>query len=501
MKYVLACILLIVCAYGKAQQKDPARFAASITADDLKKNLFNIASEEMEGRETATDGQKKAAAYIEYIFRANGLKEIWNGFYQQRFPVFQDSLERASLSINGHEFRRDTDFAVSFNSGFNITLNAGEVLFAGYGRSDSTRDDYKNINAKGKIVLIIPGAIPKKVKGKKIPGHVPDFFTLQETAGKYGAAALLIVDPRFPRIPVPAKGNMYIEDYRSKNIPTTFFISDSAAMLIMGSDFEAIKKNNKIELPPSKSYFVNANFEMAKSTEHLESSNVIGMLEGSDKRDEALIITAHYDHLGKRDSTVYFGADDDGSGTVTILQLVKAFAKAAAAGAGPRRNIIFMTVSGEEKGLWGSSYYSEYPAFPLNKTTSDINIDMIGRIESGRMADSLNYIYIVGDNRLSSDLRPISEGINKKTLNLSLDYKFNDPNDPERIFYRSDHYNFAKNGVPAVFYFNGLHKDYHRPTDTPDKINYELLAKRAQLIFYTAWEIANRDEMLKRDIF
>jgi Zn-dependent M28 family amino/carboxypeptidase len=159
-----------------------------------------------------------------------------------------------------------------------------------------------------------------------------------------------------------------------------------------------------------------------------------------------------------------------------------------------------MTVSGEEKGLWGSSYYAQNPAFPLDKTSADINIDMIGRVEKDRKNDSLNYIYVVGDNRLSSDLRPISEESNRKYMNLILDYKFNDPNDPERIFYRSDHYNFAKNGVPAVFYFNGLHNDYHRPTDTPDKINYELLAKRGRLIFYTAWEIANREQMLKRDI-
>jgi Zn-dependent M28 family amino/carboxypeptidase len=159
-----------------------------------------------------------------------------------------------------------------------------------------------------------------------------------------------------------------------------------------------------------------------------------------------------------------------------------------------------MTVSGEEKGLWGSSYYSQNPAFPLDKTSVDINIDMIGRVESGRKGDSLNYIYTVGDNRMSSDLRKISEEVNRRTLNFVLDYKFNDPKDPQRIFYRSDHYNFAKNGVPAIFYFNGLHGDYHMPGDTPDKINYELLARRAQLIFYTAWEMANREEMLKRDL-
>ncbi len=241
--------------------------------------------------------------------------------------------------------------------------------------------------------------------------------------------------------------------------------------------------------------------ELDKYTDRLESSNVIGILEGTEKKDEAIIITAHYDHLGKRDSLIFYGADDDGTGTVTIIELAQAFATAARAGKKTKRSIIFMTVSGEEKGLWGSSYYSDNAAFPLEKTSVNLNIDMIGRTEDGRdTPDSVNYIYVVGDDKLSSELRPISEEVNKEHTRLSLDYKYNDPNDPERIFYRSDHYNFAKKGVPAIFYFSGLHKDYHRPTDTPDKINYDLLAKRAKFIFYTAWEMANRDEMLKRDI-
>jgi Zn-dependent M28 family amino/carboxypeptidase len=245
---------------------------------------------------------------------------------------------------------------------------------------------------------------------------------------------------------------------------------------------------------------VDVTLEFETYKEHLASTNVIGVLEGSTKKDEAIVITAHYDHMGKRDSLIFYGADDDGSGTVTILELSEAFAQAAASGARPKRTILFMTVSGEEKGLWGSEFYSNNPAFPLEKTSANINIDMIGRIEAGRKSDSLNYVYVVGDNRLSSDLRPISESVNRKYFNFALDYKFNDPDDPQRIYYRSDHYNFAKHGVPAVFYFNGLHDDYHRPTDTPDKINYSLLAKRAQLIFHMAWEIANKEEMLKRDL-
>jgi len=213
------------------------------------------------------------------------------------------------------------------------------------------------------------------------------------------------------------------------------------------------------------------------------------------------VLSAHYDHLGRRDSVIYYGADDDGSGTVSILQLAKAFAKAKTDGKGPRRSVLFLANSGEEKGLWGSEYYSEHPAYPLEQTTVDLNIDMIGRIDPGRKkGDSTNYVYVVGDDKLSSELKPISETQNKKFTKLELDYKFNDPADPQRIYYRSDHYNFARKGVPIIFYFDGIHKDYHRPTDTPDKINYDLMEKRARLVFYTAWEMANRNDMLKRDI-
>jgi Zn-dependent M28 family amino/carboxypeptidase len=230
---------------------------------------------------------------------------------------------------------------------------------------------------------------------------------------------------------------------------------------------------------------------------------VLGIIEGTDKKDEYVVITAHYDHVGKRnDSTIFYGADDDGSGTVSVLELAEAFAKAKADGKGPRRSILFMTVSGEEHGLWGSEYYSNHPVYPLEKTTVNLNIDMIGRIGSEYIKDkdSINYLYVIGDNKLSSDLTPITENINASYTKMKLDRKYNDPNDPNRFYYRSDHYNFAEKGVPIIFYFNGVHADYHRPTDTPDKINYKLMEKRAKLVFYTAWEMANREEMLKRDM-
>lgn len=238
--------------------------------------------------------------------------------------------------------------------------------------------------------------------------------------------------------------------------------------------------------------------QFRKGIRELKSSNVLGYLEGTDKKDEVVFVTAHYDHLGVQDGQIYYGADDDGSGTVAVMEIAAAFANAKKAGHAPRRSIVFMTVSGEEKGLLGSKYYTENPLYPLDKTVVDLNIDMIGRIDPMHEKDT-NYVYIIGDDKLSSSLRTINEKANATFTKLHLDYKYNDPDDPNRFYYRSDHYMFAKNNIPVIFYFNGTHEDYHRITDTVEKIDYSLLARRAQLVFYTAWEIANRDEKLKVD--
>ncbi|WP_333695826.1 M28 family metallopeptidase [Flavobacterium sp.] len=229
-----------------------------------------------------------------------------------------------------------------------------------------------------------------------------------------------------------------------------------------------------------------------------DSENIWAFIEGTDKKDEILVISAHYDHVGMKNGEVYNGADDDGSGTVALLEIAAAFQKAKKAGHGPRRSILFLHVTGEEHGLHGSRFYAENPLFPIANTITNINIDMIGRRGYGKEEND-NYVYVIGSDRLSSDLHRISEEANTKFIGMELDYKYNDLNDPNRFYYRSDHYNFAKKGIPAIFYFNGVHDDYHKPTDTPDKIDYPLLAKRAQLAFVVAWELANAAERPKVD--
>ena len=505
--HLLVFTLLAVNTIAQKQKQklpDPKKYAETITAADLSKHLYIVAGAEMEGRETATAGQRKAASYIENYFTSLGLKPGNNGSYQMQYPVYKDSLVAAEVSLDGKGFELNKDFVPFSQWNTNGTQFFSEVVFVGHGIVDKDVDDYAGLNVSGKLVLILDGA-PSGYKPS-----VPGFRSASSIYGKItnarnkGAAGVLIGGTGFPRRAGMNGGSQYTSIYKAEQYPNTFIVSDATAKSITGGDSCWTAWVNAGKSGKVSGVVVKANVKLSyqKKIEELQSSNVLAYLEGSDKSDEWLIITAHYDHLGKRGDVIYYGADDDGSGTVGVLEIAEAFAKAKAEGKGPRRKVLFMTVSGEEKGLWGSEYFSDHPSVPMDKVTADLNIDMIGRTDTERMTgDTLNYIYVVGDDKLSTELKPISEGVNNKYTKMVLDYKFNDPNDKNRIYYRSDHYNFARKGVPIIFYYDGmLQADYHKPTDTPDKINYILMAKRAQLVFHTAWEMANRESMLKRDI-
>lgn len=230
-----------------------------------------------------------------------------------------------------------------------------------------------------------------------------------------------------------------------------------------------------------------------------DSYNLLAFIEGSEYPNEVIVLSAHSDHIGIRDDgEIFNGADDNGSGTVGLMEIARAFKEAEKAGDAPKRSLLFLHVTGEEIGLYGSSYYTENPVYSLDNTLCNLNIDMIGRIDPDK-EDNPEYIYLIGSDKISTELHNISEAANATYTNLELDYTYNDENDPNRFYYRSDHYNFAKNGIPIIFYFNGVHADYHAVGDTPDKIDYELLTKRTKLVFYTAWEIANKEERLQVD--
>lgn len=226
--------------------------------------------------------------------------------------------------------------------------------------------------------------------------------------------------------------------------------------------------------------------------------NVGGVLKGSEKPNEFIVISAHYDHLGRGKAGVYCGADDNASGTAALLEMARVFALMKNKGFPPKKSLLFLFFSAEEKGLLGSEFFVENSPFPLTHIQTDLNVDMIGRVDEAHAKDTLPYVYIIGSNFISDDLHNINEQMNEQYVQLKLDYKYNNKIDPQRLYYRSDHYQFAKNDIPVIFYFSGLHEDYHKVTDTPSKIQYPKTLKITQLIFATAYYLAYHDVVLKK---
>jgi len=505
--YYRFLFVLLIAGYASAQKPaSPDEFAKTITAQDLKKHLTVIAGPEMEGRNTPSPGLEKAADYIATQFNNFGLTAGNNGSFRQTFSLYKDSITETQLSIDGKTFTAYTDFAPFLQQYRNIDFQFNEYAFVGFGIVDEKRNDYEGIDVKDKLVVFLNGS-PDNYTTSATDQQSPA-YTLNKlnVAWEKGAKAIIVISEKLPRrftSPTTYLPQMFTTGDKNRIYAPVFYINENVVSAVTGVSLQSVisaVENGSVSLGIQNS-------EVAIRQTHVRSkataSNIIGIVEGSDKKDEYVILTAHYDHVGKDDDgKIFYGADDDGSGTVGVIEMAEAFAKAKKAGKGPRRTMIFMTVSGEEKGLWGSEYYALNPVYPLDKTSANLNIDMIGRIgeEYEGNKEGENYIYIIGDDKLSTDLHPITEMVNTKYTKLKLDRKYNDPNDPEKFYYRSDHYNFARRGVPAIFYFNGVHADYHKTTDTIEKINFKLMAKRTQLVFYTAWDIANRNEMVKRDL-
>ena len=518
MKKQLCTVLLMAATVAATAQKNPEKYAGTITKEDLKKQLTIIASAEFEGRETGTEGQRKAAAYIAGQFKSFGLKPApGTTDYQQFYAIGYDSLVDSKLIVGGKTWQQGKDYVDETALNNNGSAKSGSVVCIGYGISDPKYDDYAGKDVKGKVVVFFTGE-PKQdgnylISGAKTPSSwtFPGGLTQKATLAKQkGAAFVVVINPVMDTISaglarVSKRSQMRVARNTSGAV-NCITVAVAGAKGFLSEDFLAtvLPKAKKNELLNTDNYGTSSDVQYDFTEQKIASnaSNVAGYIEGTDKKDEYVILTGHYDHLGMRNGVIYYGADDDGSGTCSVIEMAEAFSKAKAAGNGPRRTVVFMTVSGEEKGLWGSEYYSDNPLFPLDKTSVDLNTDMVGRIDTERKTDdSLNYVYVIGHNKLSSDLAPINEAMNTKYTGLVLDYKYDDPADPNRIYFRSDHYNFARKGVPILFFYDGMLKaDYHKPTDTVDKIYWDIYEKRVRMIFHTAWEMANRNEMLKRDI-
>lgn len=502
--------LLIFPATLLAQQKDTVAFRYSkfISAGEMSKNLHVLASDEYEGRETGKKGQKMAAEFIANEFNKAGIPPYKDQTYYQQYPLNMIMPAPAQVSINDKKFRGNKDY-YNFPGLPEQIIKSNSVLFLGYGIDELEYSDYTGLNVKDRVVMIMGGEplstdSVSLITGKKSLSLWSTYYKLKlEKAREKGVLALLIVVEDIQKAIQQNKHKLESPsmklDLNKKEMPVIYISTEMANTILKKQTVGKIKnKISKNRTPVNID--VEADFALTVKNEiqKIEAENVLGYIEGSDFKDELIIITAHYDHLGKEDSIVYNGADDDGSGTVSVIELARIFAKAKKEGKGPRRSILFMTVSGEEKGLLGSSYYTENPEFSLKSTVCNLNIDMIGRVDEKHTGNP-DYIYLIGSDKLSSDLHKISENVNKSYTNLELDYTYNDEKDKNRFYYRSDHYNFAKKGIPVIFYFNGVHGDYHKETDEVEKIDFNKMEKISRLVFLTAWDLANRNEKIVVD--
>lgn len=505
--FILAAALFLGNAVV-AQDKIAVKYGNYITKEDAYKHLSVLASDEYEGRETGKPGAWKAAEYISAQFKSLGLIAPVNGSYLQKVPLVEIAPGNSTLKVGKASFTNYKDFYTS-SSKVDFTKSISEVVFVGYGIEDEKFNELAGLDLKGKVVLystekepfvngksIITGTektsswtATKRLRNlqSKKPALIisvnPDLESNLKRMASYLQTGRLILDK--PNQPVQASVITV-----SKTVADAILAKTKSSITSLTA---AIASTGK---PASKAVKTSVQASVLSKISNVKADNVMGLVEGTDLKDEIVVVSGHYDHIGlttEGTDKVNNGADDDGSGTTGVLEMAQAFAKAKAEGHGPRRSILFLAVCGEEKGLLGSEWYSESPIFPLAKTVTNLNIDMIGRVDP-KHKDNPDYVYLIGSDKLSSDLHKISEYTNATYSRLTIDYKYNDPNDPERIYYRSDHYNFAKNGIPIIFYFNGVHEDYHKPGDEVSKINFEMLAKRTRLVFFTAWDIANRDK-------
>lgn len=503
---VLSCLLLSfvgTVVFGQSGVDRSLAPSMKIDTSDLRKHLSVLASDEYEGRETGKDGQKMSATYIESVFKNLGCATVpgMRG-YQQYFDVIE-TTPGGSLSFNNTNLNYRTDF-IYFGTKRLFALNNQPMLTVEAAAFNTTKKEYVLIHKlEGLGVRESVSELKKNAPEglQAIVLVVSDYATLYEYLEHY----------------TTTKSMRLADQTSAKDIPTIVVRADAISSLLPKYSLSLVsaKKSKKLR-KMKESGRLTARFN--EGEERLTSSNVLAYIEGSDPilKKEVLFVTAHYDHIGMDNGVVYNGADDDGTGTVALLELAEAFMDAKKSGHGPKRSIILMTVSGEEKGLLGSSYYVEHPLVPLDKAIADLNIDMIGRydiahedMEKAMKQEKVNldapdkshrelqetknvdYIYIIGSNMISDDLHNANENANKSYTHLNLDYKFNSLSDPNQFYYRSDHYNFAKNGIPSIFYFSGIHDDYHQPTDDIEKINFNKVERVAKLVFFTAWDLSN----------
>lgn len=497
MRLILFSFGVMLLPLHLAAQRDDAAipYAERIKAAELSRLVHVLASDSLEGRETGMPGQKRAADFIEREFRAAGLVPLTGAMgYQLPYELFRRHPLRLDVSVKGRALR-NLDEVFSMNSIDGVRLRTEDLVLI------TSEENLSLPFASGKVLVMYGG--PK--------GLGQDAYrSLAQAVRNSGASALVIIDGQFNKNLTLLRHKLVGRqlalqnkwDVRNNELPVVMMSIPAAKTLLKAAGTsakrldKAMAKGETIAPTPFKCP-MELGFEQDQDT--VATENVGAMIQGAIHPEEVVILTAHYDHLGVLEGHIHPGADDDGSGTATLMAMAKVLGQMAKDGLRPDRSIALLAVSGEEKGLLGSEHYSLNPVIPLKNTVCDLNIDMIGRWDEAHQSrsDSM-YTYVIGADRISKALHRANERIAAST-GLKMDYTYDRPDDPNRFYFRSDHYNFAKQNVPVIFYFTGVHKDYHKPTDTPDKLMYGKMAHIVRHIFRTAWHLADMPQRISPD--
>lgn len=509
---------------SKPQASKPHGNVEAVTAVQLRDYLIFIASDELEGRNTPSRGLDTAALYLASHLSRWGLRPAGdNGTYFQRIALRRTLIDAAQTKaeINGQAFNYGKDFLASLAAG----SASGRLVFVGHGWAIKSKNlnAYKGIDVRGKIIVHI-GGFPKGVTFHDLTGKQGEEWDNAYSYGQRNGALGRIIIPAFQNLAsweqsrheAEEEGSVEVEKFVSSEAAPIPAITASPRMLaaLFGGEsrhgaqiFNATATGETIE-PFDFSLGKKVSFTIGVKTKTEYTQNVVAVMEGSDPtlKSEYVAIGAHYDHVGigtpVNGDAIYNGADDDGSGTVSVMAMAEAFSQ----GPRPRRSILFIWHAGEERGLWGSRYFTLNPTVPIDKIVADLNIDMIGRCKKAGDSDPQksdmpepNEVFLIGPKVMSTELFELSESVNRAFLNLKFNYRYDDVKEPNQYFFRSDHFNYARKGIPIIFYMDGDHPDYHKPSDSIEKIDFDYMERVARTIFATAWELANRDKRPRVD--
>jgi len=490
----------------------------TIAANQMRDYLTFIASDEMEGRDTPSRGLDTTAKFLAMnLTRWNFKPAGDNGTFFQRIELSRNRADsgQTKVELNGKALTAGTDFLPGSGSG-NVS---GSLVFAGSGWFVKSKDidAYKGIDPTGRIAVIagVPNMPARGVARADYGKYGEDSMNPSDYARSKGVVGLIyIADSQYvtnwqrnrARM---ERGSTVVAKFQTQPtpvLPSIVITPETATALFAGESQTISESAQPFLLSDQKKVSMN----IANSNQIIPTQNVVAVWEGSDPtlKAEYVALGAHYDHVGNGcppsgTDTICNGADDDGSGTTALLAMAEALSKAPAR---PKRSVLFVWHCGEEKGLWGSRYFTEYPTVPLNQIVAQINIDMIGRSKKEGDTNPRNSeltgpdaVYLIGSTMMSTELGELVNAVNKSYLNITFDTKYDDPKDPNRFFFRSDHYNYARKGIPIIFFFDGVHEDYHRAGDTADKIDYQKMEKITRTVYMTLWEIGNRPARLKVD--